>query len=153
MDFELSSRKRRFFASWIDGMASIGLSKIGLLLFGLSNNEFLNNYMFDSFSLLVYTIFLIISIIVLDIVIPTYLWNGQTIGKKILGIKVVTDTGEDVDVKTMTIRSIFLLVSGINLPLIADGMIVIYLIDSFMIFRRDKKTLHDVIAKTKVVYC
>jgi len=153
MDFELSSRKRRFFASWIDGMASIALSKIGLLLFGLTNEEFLKSYMFDSFSLFLYTIFLIVSIIVLDIVIPTYFWNGQTIGKKLLRIRVVTDEGEAVDIKTMTMRSIFLLVSGINLPVIPEGMMVIYLVDSFMIFRKDKKTLHDQIAKTKVVYC
>lgn len=153
MDFKLSSRKRRFFASWIDGMVSIALSKIGLLLFGLTNEEFLNNYMFDSFSFFLNTIFLIVTIIVLDIVIPTYFWNGQTIGKKFLGIRVVTDDGEDVDVKTMTMRSIFLLVSGINLPIIPEGMMVIYLVDSFMIFRKDKKTLHDLMAKTKVVYC
>jgi uncharacterized RDD family membrane protein YckC len=153
MDFELSSRKRRFFASWIDGMVSIALSKIGLLLFGLTNEEFLKNYMFDSFSLFLNTIFLIVTIIVLDIVIPTYFWNGQTIGKKIVRIRVVTDEGEDVDVKTMTMRSLFLLVSGINLPVIPEGMMAIYLVDSIMIFRKDKKTLHDLMAKTKVVYC
>ena len=88
----------------------------------------------------------------MDIIIPTYFWNEQIIGKKLLGIRVVKDSEDDVDIKTMTMRSIFFLVSGINLPLIAEGMGVIYFIDSFMIFRKDKKTMHDVIAKTKVVY-
>jgi uncharacterized RDD family membrane protein YckC len=153
MDFELSSRTRRFFASMIDGVVTVGLSKIGLLIFGLTNDEFLNNYMFDSVSLFLYTVFILVTIIVFEIIVPTYIWNGQTIGKKILGIKVVKDSEDVVDVKTMTIRSIFYLVGGIDLPLIADGIGVIGFIDAIMIFRKDKKTLHDIIAKTKVVYC
>ncbi|WP_088042720.1 RDD family protein [Bacillus sp. EAC] len=151
MDFKLSSRTRRLFASWIDGIVSMLFSKIGLLLFGLSNEEYLDTFLYSSISMCLFTLLILGITIMLNIIIPTYIWNGQTIGKRILKIQVVKDSNDRVDIKTITLRS-FYLIGVLNLPTITVVFSVISIIDILFIFRKDKKTLHDLIAKTKVVY-
>ncbi|WP_088069114.1 RDD family protein [Gottfriedia luciferensis] len=152
MDYELASRTRRFFAAWIDGILSLLFSKLGLLILGLENKEFLNLYMYSSKQLFLYSIWSIVFIFLLYVIVPTYIWSGQTIGKRLLSIMVVKDSEDLVDLKTMTLRSVFDLGSQVNLPIFIDAMGILILVDLFFIFRKDRKTLHDRIAKTKVVY-
>ncbi len=71
--------------------------------------------------------------------------NGQTIGKRMLGVKIVNDDGSPVPVgKVVFIRfaATQLLVSFI--PFFG-------LIDVLFIFRADRRCIHDMMASTKVV--
>ncbi|WP_129688746.1 RDD family protein [Gottfriedia acidiceleris] len=152
MDFELASRIRRLFAAWIDGSLNLLFSKLGLLILGLESKDILDLFMFSSKQLFLYSIWSLLFIFLFYVIVPTYIWNGQTIGKRLLSIMVVRDTEDLVDFKTMTLRSIFAFSCQLYLPIFIEVIGILYLIDLFFIFRKDRKTLHDLIAKTKVVY-
>lgn len=68
-------------------------------------------------------------------------WNGQTLGKKALSIKVVRTDGKAVDLQTSLLRYVGYLVSGIFLCL---GFI-------WVLFDERKQGWHDKIANTFVV--
>lgn len=75
--------------------------------------------------------------------------SGQSIGKRMLGIKIVKVVDGSVPgfVKIIILRSLVpYLIAGIPFA----GAAVI-LADSLMIFRDDRRCLHDIIAETKVV--
>jgi uncharacterized RDD family membrane protein YckC len=152
MDFELASRIRRLFAAWIDGSLNLLFSKLGLLILGLESKDILDLFMLNNKQLFLYSIWSLLFIFLFYVIVPTYIWNGQTIGKRLLSIMVVRDTEDLVDFKTMTLRSIFAFSCQLNLPIFIEVIGILYLVDLFFIFRKDRKTLHDLIAKTKVVY-
>jgi uncharacterized RDD family membrane protein YckC len=80
------------------------------------------------------------------LIVPV-IWYGYTIGKKITGIRIAKVNGEKVGIGTMVLR---LIVSALVYVItIGIGMIV----SVFMvIFRKDKRSLHDFIAGTYVTY-
>lgn len=99
-----------------------------------------------------------------------YILKGQTMGKKIMKIKVEPIKGKNLDGNLFMIRTIILtnllpkIASIIVLAklsptnwLIAENIIsdisniITFLILGFMIFRDDERGLHDLICKTKVV--
>jgi uncharacterized RDD family membrane protein YckC len=69
------------------------------------------------------------------------LWNGQTIGKLAMGIRVVTADGQPVPVGLAFARAGMKLVSGVALGL---GYL-------WMLWDPNKQTWHDKVAKTYVV--
>ncbi|WP_211184676.1 RDD family protein [Paenibacillus lemnae] len=76
------------------------------------------------------------------------IWNGRTVGKKISGIRIQKyDTEEAPGIGTMLLRNV---VSGVIYGLtLGIGAII----SAFMvIFREDKRALHDFIAGTEVIY-
>ena len=69
--------------------------------------------------------------------------RGQTIGKKMIKIKVVREDGKPIDMKQAFTR---------NVLRIVDGLFFIYLIGALLIWRSEKKQrLGDMVAKTVVV--
>jgi uncharacterized RDD family membrane protein YckC len=68
-------------------------------------------------------------------------WNGQTIGKKAMGIRVVSAGGAPVPVGMAFVRSLMKLVSGVALML---GYL-------WMLWDPNKQTWHDKVAQTYVV--
>lgn len=109
-------------------------------------------------------------IILYFVVLPLYK-NGQTLGKKIFKIKIVREDKEDLTANELIIRNIVVngllntflafclvfLLSGFEYFTITSilGFIqfVLVVVSAYMIiFRKDKKGLHDIITKTKVVY-
>jgi uncharacterized RDD family membrane protein YckC len=80
------------------------------------------------------------------LIVPV-IWSGYTIGKKITGIRIAKVNGEKLGLGTMILRLVVAaLVYGITLGI---GIIV----SMFMvIFRKDKRSLHDFIAGTYVTY-
>ncbi len=76
--------------------------------------------------------------------------NGQSIGKRMLGIKVVRTDGS-----RASFARIFLLRNVVNgLPCLLPSLGVLYqLIDPLFIFQQSRKCLHDMIADTIVVRC
>lgn len=96
--------------------------------------------------------------------------KGQTLGKKILKIKVVKENGKDVEINDILLRSLLinsLAYSMISMSLmfiikdytyfIVSGILsliqfVLLIITIFMVlYRKDKRGLHDLIGKTKVI--
>lgn len=80
------------------------------------------------------------------VVVPLLL-KGQTIGKKVFKLKIVRENEEDVNPITMFYRdgvgSIFIHFASLGITVIASIII--------MNLREDKKSLGDILAKTKVV--
>ena len=68
-------------------------------------------------------------------------WNGQTIGKKAMGIRVVSSGGAPVSVGMAFVRSVMKLVSGM-------ALLLGYL---WMLWDPNKQTWHDKVAQTYVV--
>ena len=68
-------------------------------------------------------------------------WGGYTVGKKVLGIRVVSTNGEKVDLLKAFIRSISQILSSLLLGL---GYL-------WMLWDKDSQTWHDKIADTFVV--
>lgn len=109
-------------------------------------------------------------IVILYFVIFQYFNNGQTVGKRLLGIKVVNKSKENPSFVQILIRSIIiygLLTTTASLIILAYctkevylsvypyltyvESILIFLSFIFILFREDKKGLHDLIAGTNVV--
>lgn len=118
-----ASLSKRFLAMFIDGII---LSVISRLLFPESIQS-VNNYSF-TLLYLVYATALVSS-------------TGQTIGKALLGVKVVNYKGQTPDVGTAFLRSLSSLLSGATL-------FAGYL---WAFFNGRRQTWHDLIAKTYVV--
>jgi uncharacterized RDD family membrane protein YckC len=75
--------------------------------------------------------------------------HGQTIGKRWLGIQTVAvDTGEVISMQKMVLARILPVNVVANLP---PPLNYLGLIDALMIFRRDRRCLHDMLAGTRVV--
>lgn len=81
-------------------------------------------------------------IIALITIIFWVTWNGQTIGKKIVNIKVVDTNYKEIKIEKAILRYLGYILSTILL-LIGYSIIP---------FRKDKQALHDLIAKTYVIH-
>jgi uncharacterized RDD family membrane protein YckC len=86
--------------------------------------------------------------------------RGQTIGKWLVGTRIVRADTDEVPTlaRTLGLRYSALAVGPtatfsvlVLNPVISYSFIVIALIDTALIFRRDRRCLHDLIARTKVV--
>lgn len=98
--------------------------------------------------------------------------KGQTIGKKILKIRVKSKNSDNVDIGTLLLRTVLLygvifnIINMIaveifkvntfyNIYIISNLLKEIILLSIFfmIIFRKDEKGLHDILTKTEVVEC
>jgi uncharacterized RDD family membrane protein YckC len=73
--------------------------------------------------------------------------QGQTVGKKIMKIKILNDNNEVPNKTDFIKRYLFMFAVNQAPGIIAD----IGLINYLFIFRKDRKCVHDMLAKTKVV--
>jgi uncharacterized RDD family membrane protein YckC len=154
----IASRTRRFFASLLDGII-VGVTSaliyfIYYLITGktisISSYSGINDVPFTK--LLVYYILInLILIFIFDTLIPTYIWKGQTIAKRLLNIAVVKVDDTDVDLSTLVLRNLIYFINVFPIPVFKYFIQLIVLIDALLIFGEEKRTLHDRIAKTKVI--
>lgn len=96
--------------------------------------------------------------------------KGQTLGKKILKLRVVNNNEGDINFKNIIIRSIFLYsilplittvftIKFLNMKTYINVYSVVTTIEAvfffltfgFIVYRKDKRGLHDIIANTKVI--
>ncbi|WP_088103953.1 RDD family protein [Halalkalibacter urbisdiaboli] len=81
-----------------------------------------------------------------SLLLPVF-WYGYTVGKRICGIRIVKLDGSNVGFGTMLLRY---LVAGF-VYVITLG--IAFIVSVFMVaFRKDKRGVHDMIAKTYVTY-
>lgn len=173
----IETRVRRCVAMIIDWYITHMIVVIPITFY-LRDGDYLKPYTFDlshySFSIgLFLGLFGIFVGVFYYIVIPTYLWKGQTIGKKICKVKVVTEEREDINLSCMLKRELIgatLLEGGIVvtssyirklieffgfmqvaqiLQYIAYGLTLISIIYAY--FNKKSQSFHDKIAKTIVI--
>jgi uncharacterized RDD family membrane protein YckC len=73
--------------------------------------------------------------------------TGQTIGKKVMKTRMVTPEGNKPEMPDLFKRYGFMYLLG----LIPFAGVAISLVDSLMVFKADRRCLHDLIGNTKVV--
>lgn len=105
-----NTRMKRFFAMIIDWYITSMLASIPITFF-LRTNNVLSPEMFElsrypQSTALCLVAFGILVGIVYYVIIPTYLWKGQTLGKKLCKIQVIQKQGQDVTLKTMALREL-----------------------------------------------
>lgn len=91
-------------------------------------------------------IFIITMIMIILFVIVPKFNKGMTFGQRFLGIKMIKDNYEETNVGIFLLRFIFIFVISIaflGIPLLVN----VYL----MLFRRDRKTIQDLLFKTSVI--
>ncbi|OIJ15562.1 hypothetical protein BKP35_00780 [Anaerobacillus arseniciselenatis] len=119
----------RLFALLLDGLiVHLPIVLISLIIFG-------QREIFSDIVMFLY-----------GIILPV-VWYGYTVGKRIMGIRIVKFNGEQVGIGTMLMRD---LVSRF-IYLISFGILVI--VSIFMVaLREDKRAIHDFIAGTCVTF-
>ena len=110
---------------------------------------------------------LLVSVVLLELVLPLIFKNGQTIGKKLMRLQVERRDGEPLNLVTMLLRSItgkffidyglpvffflsFIYANAGRTPLIGLLMLTLGQIVSIAV-TSDRRALHDIIAGTVVV--
>lgn len=144
---ELGGRGRRFAAAFIDGLVLGGIysALAYTVLRGVvpdpSNGA---NATFGS------SILSIVVYVALFVVIQGYLLvkQGQTVGKKLLGLRIVRPDGQLPD--AMRVIGLRYLLFWVVLLVPFVGVIVV-LVDVLLIFRDSRKCLHDNVADTIVI--
>ena len=104
----IETRVRRFVAMIIDWYLTNMLAVIPITFY-LRGNDYLKPYMFDlthyDFSIgLALGLYGVLIGIIYYVFIPTYLFKGQTLGKKICKIKIIKENNESINLKDMMLR-------------------------------------------------
>ncbi|MPV85302.1 RDD family protein [Ostreibacterium oceani] len=143
-DMELASRWARLGGAIIDslllGVISMAIF-IPLGLISFDPNKPAN---------LVATLFTFIISFILFVLLQGYFLKneGKTIGKKLLGMKIVTMDGELPDFLPLIGKRYAVFWVASMIPFIGG---LISLVNALFIFREDKRCLHDLLAGTQVV--
>lgn len=122
----------RVFALLIDNLA------IYALIVGIFINIGKDSYVSLSIGSLIFTIYIILS--------PT-IFKGYHFGKYIMGMKIVKDNYENPSIANIVVRELSKIIYII--PIIG---IIFAVTSNYMInIREDGKSIHDIVAKTKVI--
>lgn len=142
---ELAERGTRFAAAMIDGLISMAIMFPAMYLTGTWGR-------IASLSVSVTELVLLaIAGLVLFLLLHGKLLkdHGQTIGKRLVGIRIVSaDSGEIIPLQKVMLARVLPVQIVANLP---PPFSYLTLVDALMIFRKDRRCLHDMLAGTKVV--
>ncbi|MEB4887700.1 RDD family protein [Priestia megaterium] len=75
------------------------------------------------------------------------LWYGYTIGKRIVGVRIAKVNGKKLEIGAMLLR---VLVAGIVYGITLGIALIVSVF--MVVFRKDKRSLHDMMAGTYVTY-
>jgi len=140
-----ATRLQRFFATCIDFLILPPLGLLVMLVTGLIEDA--DAYVMPWIFLRIWGL-LVLSYLLLQGF--TLITRGQTIGKLMLGIKIVKLDGSPASAISLCARSM-VLVSIALIPFPYNVSILLLLIDPLFIFGKDQRCLHDYIGQTKVV--
>ena len=103
-------RTRRFIAMLLDWYITNMIAAIPVTFY-LRGNDYLrkNSFNLEKYGFetgLIFGLFVIVMAIIYYFIIPTFVFNGQTLGKKICRLRVVKTDGKRVNAKDMFIREI-----------------------------------------------
>ena len=139
----------------------------------LTMDEYQQEYISLSYDLnrsnVVYTTFNLVLLVLYFVFVPFFM-NGQTFGKKVLHLKVVSHQEEKVSIVSYFIRAIvqnnilitiaqigiifyftkenyYTIYNNVNMV----GYVLLYLIVFLVLVRKDKRGLHDLLSGTKVI--
>lgn len=109
------------------------------------------------------------------VIIPTFIYKGQTIGKRICKMKIVKKSNEDVELKNIFLRQVIgvIVIEGALVtastiwhqlltmftrfnfvtPLMYAGFVITAISVCLLLFKGENRALHDYIGNTKVVLC
>lgn len=139
---EQTATSRRYGGFWIRFLAviidGIVLSVIGWLIGG---NDVVSYEQVGSSVSMNVNFFGWYTLIPIVYTIGFWIWKSATPGKMILGLKIIDENGNNLDVKTAIIRYLGYIVSAITIFI---GYLMIG-------FTKNKRGLHDMIAKTYVI--
>lgn len=142
---ELASRGGRFAASIIDAVI---VSPIGLIIFyflGLFDNIFNNNLTITD-QIIMFVIGQALYLLLNGYLLHKY---GQTIGKKLLKIQIINKNNKIPNLTYTYLLRVLLIAAIGQIPFYVGTLFS--LVDILFIFRKDRRCIHDHIAKTKVI--
>jgi uncharacterized RDD family membrane protein YckC len=145
-DYGLAGRGERLLAQIVDGLVNVAAAVPGFIAIFVMENSGID----EDQAMIVFAVVLLVPILAINI----YQWvllsrDGQTIGKKVLGIRIVNYVGGENPGFGRAV-GLRLWVNGIlgSLPTVG----AFYgLIDILFIFSADRRCIHDLIAGTKVI--
>jgi uncharacterized RDD family membrane protein YckC len=139
----LATRGNRFLANMVDNLVVFGPMLLGMLAFGIFAG--VTGQKNKNIELLVWPAILLGLLLGSAVQLIAQVNWGQSIGKRILGIKVVRLNGQPIELW----RLIFL--RNIAIHAIAQLCGLVGIVDAVMIFSADQRCLHDYLADSKVV--
>lgn len=143
-EYDLASRWSRLFASILDGIIMLMILVPTMFIVGyfevIASGEdvFLYQVLLGIFSIF---IFIVINLKFLAD-------KGQTIGKMVLGIKIVDMQGGKAELKDHLFKRYLTYFLPGQVPLIGG---LFSLINVLFIFRKDKRCIHDLVGNTQVI--
>lgn len=151
-DFVLASRDRRFVAKTVDVLIvmliGLALSQITEIFFHISLISLEEKFSVKQNPLLILTDFLVGQVIFLALNGYLLFTNGQTLGKAMMGIRIVKLNGHIPSIWCSWVVRHMLVGQIIQIPYVGLG---VSLIGGLMIFGKSRRCLHDYLAGTIVI--
>lgn len=142
---ELAGRWTRLGASLIDGIIAIVITMPFFSLFGVWEQIERDGTISMSTTIILSLLGMILFLVIHGYYLAS---NGQTVGKKLLDIKIVDLNGDKPEFTSLIAKRYLPIWLVSQIPIIGG---IITLADALFIFRKDKRCIHDIIAGTRVV--
>lgn len=144
-NFQLATFYHRFSALFFDLFVVSILYGIIIAIITMKPERIFSRFYATSGSFLINFIVVTIVFIIFLVIIPKYN-KGMTLGQKIIRIKMIKDNYEETKMGMFLVRFLFIYILSflfLGIPLIVNAYLVI--------FRKDHKTLQDMVFKTSFI--
>lgn len=174
-----SGRFNRFGAYFLDHYLQILISSIPVFILWIianqsigSNDKIANIDTLPSSWQLPAVILVVLIMMAYNIVLPYYIYEGQTFGKKLIGIKIVKKNGEKasllnyfvryVSIMTLEANTYFSAIGGVLFYFLAkqfefamqwnNALAIIFVLSAILAaLNKERRSIHDFISGTKVI--
>ncbi len=118
IDYQLAGLKDRFFASFIDLLVWLTVSWFFVVFVNFTID------IEEGFNGMIFSYFLPLSFFLFYHLFSEVMWEGQSLGKKAIGIKVVRLDGQEAGLSDYLLRSVFLLIDMIFSVGVVGAMLI-----------------------------